>query len=1257
MLGRILVTLGGLVVVALFVALFAPFFVDWTSFRQEFEDRSSRILGKKVTVHGAVSARLLPFPSLSMQDVTIGADVDGSPLVTIERFSLDAELAPLLSGEARIFDMRIEEPRARIRLLENGELDWLRGSKPSLPARTVVLENLTITGGAVEFIDQQSGRNRLITDLDAKVSARTLAGPWSIEGHAVLDGEPGQFTLQSAPPTAGSLPLRVHLAPEMRPVDINMDGALTLRDGRPVYQGRFDAMVKAGMSEEQGNEEQTPAPRIRGELEVTNDSIAIPNYRLEVGDVADPYVVTGTGKLDTGARPEFNLTAEGQQIDVAKLEAQGSAGKTSRVGAVSLKHRLDVVLRLATAIPIPNVPGKASLRLPAIVAGDTVFREIQFDVRPDASGWAIEKAVAVLPGKTHVEASGKLILGGSPSFEGDLLVASTQPSGLATWLSGDVDPAIRQLRSAGLSASVNLTQNLQRFEKLELALGSDPLKGRMERDSSNNGETSLSIDLAGDVLNLDAARAITALVAGRDEADKVSAEKVAARLQLQTLVAMGVEAKQVDAILRYSGGRLEVERLNIGDLAGTTLRMTGSMAGKAESPEIKGRMTISTADPAGLLGLANERYPTLPGLAQSFRAARFYSDTDLTLDVALSDAGALTVSGEGRSNGSQLRLSYAGSLKTPGDHAVDVELRNDEAGILMGQIGMDPLPFPVGDGGTVGLKITTTDKGGADLSASYQAQKTRLELNGQTTDLSAGLLADGAWSLAIDSADLAPYLVALKTNLPDLQVGLPAKGAVAFKVSKKTVSTEDFTAEIVGQPVKGRVAFDLNDTRPRLQGGVSTEQLDLAWLAETVTGPLRDPQSGLLAQAPLSPGTLPFDVNLKLAADRLWVGAVEAVQQFSGNFTLSEREAVIQVDGGSWLGGAASGRLAIANADGAGLLQGKLTVKGADVGRTLDGLRTERGLERGGQLAGRANLDLVVEGTGETAASLFGGVTGSGQLVFDRLQVTGLKLGIMPELIASGDAIGTAIDQEAVRGIIGQTITADSAKLDGLTLQLSLADKMLRVQNAVFNAEMAALSGDMRLDLQSGEVDGLVKIVLNAGDAAIDGTVAAFGLAITGPFVAPTISYDVTELTNFLALRAFEAERRRVEALQSSVLEKQRLRRESALARARQEERARQDAERAKQEEQTRKDAEAAAAARAAEESARSVPENISDPGTASPDQAEPVLPPPQPAQETAIPQRTGSTMPERRLSVSPGERVVRQPLPDVRFNGLPGVQ
>src|SRR6478609_2372415 len=240
--GRFLVVLGGLIVVALFVALLAPLFIDWTDFRKNFEDQASRIIGKKVVVHGSVDARLLPFPSVTLHDVRVGQETDGSPIVQVEQFSMDAELAPFLSGEALIFDMRIVNPKVKLRLLKDGTLDWTRGSQPEIPARTVVLENVHVSGGDVQFIDDQSGRTRLVTGVNAEMSAKSLAGPWRIEGDAALDGEHGNFLISSNQlDENGVLRMRTRLQPDKHPVSVDLDGELKLVDRKPNYQGTMSA--------------------------------------------------------------------------------------------------------------------------------------------------------------------------------------------------------------------------------------------------------------------------------------------------------------------------------------------------------------------------------------------------------------------------------------------------------------------------------------------------------------------------------------------------------------------------------------------------------------------------------------------------------------------------------------------------------------------------------------------------------------------------------------------------------------------------------------------------------------------------------------------------------------------------------------------------------------------------------------------------------------------------------------------------------
>ncbi|WP_159948616.1 AsmA family protein [Rhizobium sp. 18065] len=1251
MLGRILVSLGGLLVVALFSALLAPLFVDWTNFRQNFEDRASHLLGKKVVVHGSVNARILPFPSVTMEDVTIGTDLDGTPLVQIARFSLDAELAPLLSGEARIFDMRIEEPKARIRLLPDGTLDWLRGSKPDIPARTVVLENVSVIGAEVEFIDQQSGRNRLLRDLDAEISARSLSGPWTVEGRAVLDGEPAQFSLATSPPQDATLPLRLKLDPETRPFDLVLEGALAFEAGRPVYKGRFESNWKvAENASEPGQVKPLPGPRVKGDFELTNERVAVPGYRLELGDPADPYVVNGEAKLDTGRRPEFLLTADGQQVDVNRLAGDGTKAKTSRSVATSVRQRLALLLATAAEIPIPSVPGRASLKLPAIVAGDTVFRDIQLDVRPAGNGWTVDRAVAVLPGRTQVEAKGWLRLTGAPSFDGELLVASTQPSGLATWISGNVDPAIRQLKSAGFSASVNLTSDLQRFENLELAVGAEPLKGRVERESVTGSAASLSVDLTGDALDLDAARAIAVLLVGEDAEQHLLAERIAARLKVGTLSAYGIESHDVDTVFSFDSGKIAVERLNVGDVSGASIEAHGAIGGSLLKPSGQGRIVVSADDPGPFLELLHERLPGNPLLPRLAASGQWYADSKLTVDVSLGnqDGGGLAAKLSGTSNGSRIEAQYKTSdLINPTDATkaeISATLENEEAQILLGQAGLEPLPLAIGEGGLLGVTVTSTPSAAADAVVTYTASSTSFQAHGTLATANSADMLDGDWTLDFKSDDLGPYLLTLGSILPETGTGLPVTLDAKVGLAKRQIAVQKFSADVDGNAVSATGTIDWQGEYPKARGSVSMDRADLEWLAQTVLGPVRDPASGALVDAALPKTVAQAEFAVELSAKRFTPGFAGAITDFAGKLSRKAGEIVIDDVSGQWLGGRASGRLSLANSEGAGFLQARLDLTGVDLAQTLSTLRAERGIEDAGVADGVFDATFVAEGSGNSVGELFRQSSGSGEIKLVKLNVPGFKLDIMADLLREADVVGTAVNEEKVREIADRLIKSGPMQVTGLSLPFAVTDGVVRVQNATVQTPEAQLGGDLRLSLTDGAFEAGVQVSLDAGEAALPGTDAGYRMLLSGDALSPTRSLDVTGLTNFLSLRAFEIERRRVETLQSNVLEKQRLRREAALARFRQDERDRAEVERLRLEQEARLKAEADEAERLAQEQ-RSLSLPADPVGT-------------RPVEPGLLPLTTETVPPKPSLPVAPEEKVTRQPLPPVplTFDTLPGL-
>ncbi len=945
MLGRIMLGVGGLIVAALFAALLVPFFVDWSSFRVSFEEQASRLIGKKVSVHGSVDARLLPFPSVTLHDVQIGQDIDGQPLMQVARFSMDMELAPFLSGQAHIFDMRIEEPKGRIRILKDGTLAWMRGSPASISGASVTIEDVHVSGGNIDLIDDQTGQTRHVTGLSASLSAGSLLGPWRGEGRAVLDGHGGAFSLTSGAVngTLHSMPLRLRIRPDAQPIEVNFDGDLASADNKLGYKGTFDLAVldppAEGLRGAQGIEPasnttaatspasvsgepsapKVPGPRVKGRFELTNERIRVPDYRLEAGPTNDPYVVTGEATLDTGTKPEFLLTADGQQIDVNRLDAlAGQQGKTGRNPAASAQRRIDAFIRMAASIPIPQVPGRASLKLPAIVINDTTIRDIRLDLRPSGNGWTVDNGVATLPGRTQLEAKGAMVLKDKVSFVGTMLVASNQPSGLADWLSGHVDPAIRQLRTAGLSANVDLTPQLQRFDNLELSIGGATLKGRLERQSGNGQLPALDIDLAGNTIDIDAMRALASLVTGGDAGQEALDHRVTAMLKADRFSAFGVTATKVDTAFTIAEGALSLDHLSVGNVEGATLSAKGRMEGSLLSYSGSGQVKFNAKDPGPFLAMLKERLPHHPALDRLVRNADWYANADLTADLNADGASnGLTVKLKGKANGSaidaDIGLPGLFDLTAPTELSLAASLANPDGGVILGQAGLDPLPFDADGAGKLTLSVTPAEaKGGnvpAKTSLSFSTPKTSFDLTGALA-MSGDGFGEGTAHLALKSADIEPYLVLFGIGLPQFGGGLPTEVGADLALTGQTLTLSNIRGDVAENAFSGMVTLPRQGSAAGgapgagATGTLAIDDLDLAWLSEAVFGPVSDPATGTYSKKPLG---LPLfgdaDLALDVKAGTLTAGQLGAIGDFSGK--VSYRSGGITVDNaaGLWHGG------------------------------------------------------------------------------------------------------------------------------------------------------------------------------------------------------------------------------------------------------------------------------------------------------------------------------------------------------------------
>lgn len=1205
---------------ALFAALIAPYFIDWSSYRAAFEAEAGRIIGQPVKVRGEADARLLPFPSVTFSDVIVGDAAQ--PSMTVGKFSMDAELAPFLSGVVRIFDMRVEAPKAVVRILENGTLDWALKRKPTPPGDLVVLEHVTIQNADITIIDEQNGRTHRLSGINALVSAKSLTGPWSIEAEGEIGGHRGGLSISTGiAQTNGAIRMRVRLVPDEWPVLLETEGEARIEGDKPLYDGLFTFTALSG-TDVPGTAPEKPLIVAKGDFAATNERLTVKEWRAEIGLSDDPYVVTGQAIIDTGPRPDFLLIADGQQINMDQIGGEDPASAET-AASVPVEQRLAVINALIDRLPPPPLPGRVSLNLPAVVAGDTTLREIALNARPDGDAWLIDGFTANLPGRTTVEARGRLVSGANPSFNGALTVASTQPSGLANWLVGDVDPVIRRLGAAGFSANVSLSSTLQRFEALEVAVGPAILKGRLEREAPAEGAPSLSVELAGDTFDVDAVRALALLAGGQtNTARPLAAYNLAARIKADAITAGNYRLNGFETALLWRDGRLTVDSLKFADFGGASGAFAGVLEGTVANP--RGTITgeLAAAEAGRLFDLAAQAtgdHQIVRRLAaNSFAFDALTADVNLVLDPESGPDLAVT----GAAGGSAFSIRAAGTGLMPGGdgpRTIDVAVDNPEAYRILEQAGFDVLPLE-GEG-PAALRLNVS--GGADdgdlaIDARLTSGASALALTGHG-GVPVHDAATGLFKLDVAAADIEPFAIMLGHSLPQGGAGLPLSMTSSLTLTEDQVLLSGIAGTAEDNGFSGSLAFDRNAATLSGAGDMRFDRVALGWLGELALGAQLGGSDGAIWNddrfLPPAPGQP--ELKIALQAGEIDLARGGTAQNFKADLSTGTGTMGLDQAQADWFGGRLGGKLSLSNTDGTVFMSGRISATGADLAAL------ERAIRGSSALTGKAGATASLEGTGKSIGELVASLAGGGELKAEELVIAGLDPEAFPRILGATDRESFAIETGPVAAMVDGLMAGGEMQAASLGLPFTLTGGVMRFSNAGIGDDQASLSGDARVDLSDLHLEANWRMSFEPGVEAIAGGDPSLVFGLAGLLTDPAVSIDAGQMTNYLSMRAFERERRKVELLQAGVIEKQRLRREVALlaeraaqreaearARAEAEEAARlkaEEAARLAEEARLAREAEAkiaAEAARAAEEEAARLAAEAAEKARAAQEQA-----------------------------------------------------
>ena len=1175
-------------------ALIGPYFIDWTSYRADFEREASRVLGREVKVAGDASARLLPFPSVTFKDVRV-ADTDGGPALTAETFSMDAELAPFLRGELLIFDMRLVRPKGVLRIGNDGVVDWAMRPNTRFEPGSVSIEKLTVTEGQVRIEHTASGRTHLVSEINTDVSATTLAGPWRLTGSVRLDGALTDFDLSTGRlDETGGMRVRVRAKPQRYPFSVETDGTARLDRGSPKYEAGFklaaydeDPALRGtggtsfaldGQSDAQRG---PPDYRMSGKLVIDHRRLAATEFIFETGPLADPYTAEGKADLDLGGEPRFSVEATG-----AQLRFDDRVGEENG-GAATLERRVTALKSFVAALPKPSIPGSVEVNLPAVVAGDTTFRDVRLSAEPAEGGWRLNEFAASMPGRATVEASGFVATTDEDaSFEGDLLLAVGQPSGFAAWLSKDVDDAVRRLPRGGFQAKVTLTSARQLFEQAVLQLGDARFRGRLESVTSDNAKPSLLVSLDGDALDVESLAAFASLFVTEDGRTRLDGRDLDLKVAAGPVSVGGLTAGRLETALRLKEGRLDIDRLAVADLAGTNLSATGALEGFPASPSGNLDAAIVSDDLGTLADVLAQHYPQNPvaaALGQRLGGlAGLGRDATINVVATASEAGGkprYAISAGGQMGGGNVTLAWTatGPILAPETLDIDFTAENPDGIALLALYGLPTLPLESGGPATTELSLKGSPSGGLKTAARISGDTASAAFDGTVT-LADSFGASG--NVRIEGADLEPWLAATGITLPGMGFGLPAELGAEIALTPTGLAWRNLRGSIGEVSLSGQGNAVLDKGVPTLTGSIATDflPLDLALALPLGEGSLLGDGSlqadgSSWPTGPFAPrANAPFAAALDLTAATVGWGSDEIARDAKMSVRLGP-EGLSVADLSATVGdGKLAGLFDLKNNDGTGAFTGQATLSDIAVA-SLPGATA---------LGGKATISATLGASGKSVEAMVASLSGTGTARLSGLTVDGLNPDALPALIAEADRIGRDIREPAVAEFV-PVIAGRGAFAGGdADLSFTVAGGVLRTSPVALADGTTKLSGELRADLPDWSFEATGEISYDPGIEALVGSQPNLAVAVAGAPGEAQLSFDTQPMAQFLTQRALEIEQARVEAMQAALLEKQRLRREARYYAALQEQRA--EAERLRLEEEARLKAEAEAKARQEEE-------------------------------------------------------------------------
>ncbi len=355
-----LIAVGVVVVLGLII----PFFIDVDRYRPQIIAQVESQTGRKVEI-GHISARLIPTPGFSVDNVTLGPPPGFAPvnLVTVDRVTGSVALLPLLHGGVEVSSVEILKPHITLATDEHGHTNYdfsapAGGKKspaaPSSGASRLAVDSVSVRDAELDMVDVRGRRREppsvKVSGFSAEFSNLDLSptGMSHWKGEIPLSGLKAEVAgLPAVSFRSGKI--KIDSGDISGDCEVELPGVARVKGAFSVLN--FPKMLSApagGHGEALGNGKFTSGKILFAPYEATNLSMDLKAYADHIDAPTTLSLYGGTLSINprietapsaSGAR-RFTTSIQLSRVDLEKLAAADPGTRGKITGRAEAKLQL-----------------------------------------------------------------------------------------------------------------------------------------------------------------------------------------------------------------------------------------------------------------------------------------------------------------------------------------------------------------------------------------------------------------------------------------------------------------------------------------------------------------------------------------------------------------------------------------------------------------------------------------------------------------------------------------------------------------------------------------------------------------------------------------------------------------------------------------------------------------------------------------------------------------------------------------------------